>query len=133
MMKGYIGAVLGTPIACEARIGRSLSRVAPAYQQRRRSDTARLLNPVPYTAAYYGHKLHIDQNEKLAMFGVTHVCAIDGYSKYIPAYCTMSVKNNLVIYENIYSSVHRSVLWPQVTYRSKRETGYVWGDPCLRY
>ena len=102
MMKGYIGAVLGTPIACEARIGRSLSRVAPVYQQRRRSDTARLLNPVPYTAAYYGHKLHIDQNEKLAMFGVTHVCAIDGYSKYIPAYCTMSVKNNLVIYENMY-------------------------------
>ena len=91
MMKGYIGAVLGTPIACEARIGRYLSRVAPVYQQKRRSDTVRLLNPVPYTAAYYGHKLHIDQNEKLAMFGVTHVCAIDGYSKYIPAYCTMSM------------------------------------------
>lgn len=102
MMKGYIDAVSGKTVACETRIGRSLSRVAPVYQQRRRSDTARLLNPSPYTAAYYGHKLHIERNEKLVMFGVTHVCAIDGYSKCVPACCTMSVKNDLVIYEKIY-------------------------------
>ena len=102
IMKGYIDSVLGTLVACETRIGRSLSRVAPVYQQRRKSGTAQLLNPAPYTAAYYGHKLHIDQNKKLAMFGVTHVCAIDGCSKYIPSYCTMCVKNNLVIYEKIY-------------------------------
>ena len=37
-------------------------------------------NPIPYQAEYFGHKLHLDQNEKLAMYGVTHVCAIDGYS-----------------------------------------------------
>nr|XP_020461071.1 uncharacterized protein LOC109963123 isoform X2 [Monopterus albus] len=30
-----------------------------------------------------GHKLHLDQNEKLVMFGVTHVLAIDGFSKKI--------------------------------------------------
>ena len=39
-----------------------------------------------------GHKLHIDQNEKLVMFGVTHIIAVDGYSKKIVANATMPVK-----------------------------------------
>lgn len=52
------------------------------------------------------HKLHIDQNEKLAMYGVTHVCTIDGYSKYIPACHTLSVKNNLIIYKEIYRFIY---------------------------
>lgn len=62
----------------------------------------RNLNPVPYYAAYMGHKLHLDQNEKLAMFGVTHVIAIDGYSSKVVAHATMPVKNNLIIYEDVY-------------------------------
>lgn len=52
-----------------------------------------------------GHKLHLDQNEKLAMFGVTHVIAIDGYSRKVVAHATMPVKNNLVIYEDVYRYV----------------------------
>ena len=102
MMKGHIDANAGRSVASEKRIGRSLQCVAPEYHVRRRNDTARQTNPIPYTASYYGHKLHIDQNEKLVMYGVTHVCAIDGYSKYIPACHTMSVKNNLIIYEELY-------------------------------
>lgn len=39
-----------------------------------------------------GHKLHMDQNEKLVMSGVTHVIAVDGYSKKIVANVTMPVK-----------------------------------------
>ena len=58
-------------------------------------------NSVPYHAAYFGHKLHLDQNEKLAMFGVTHVLAVDGYSSQIVAHASMPVKNNLTIYEEI--------------------------------
>lgn len=63
---------------------------------------ARNLNPVPYEAEYVGHKLHMDQNEKLCMFGVTHVVAIDGYSKKIVGHSTMPIKNNLTIYEEVY-------------------------------
>ena len=44
----------------------------------------------------------MDQNEKLVMFGVTHICAIDGYSGRIVAFTTMPVKNNVEIYEEIY-------------------------------
>lgn len=103
MMKGYLDAsAAGQTVASEKRVGQSLARVAPEYHHRRRQDAVRQTNPVPYIANYYGHKLHVDQNEKLVMYGVTHVCAIDGFSKFISAYCTMSVKNNLIVYEKIY-------------------------------
>ena len=57
----------------EQRVGESLKRVNPGYSHARRTSTARQLNPVPYRADYFGHKLHIDQNEKLVMYGVTHM------------------------------------------------------------
>ena len=59
---------------------------------------ARNINPIPYFAECFGHKLHMDQNEKLAMFGITHVLAIDGYSGKIVGSTSMPVKNNLLIY-----------------------------------
>ena len=34
-----------------------------------------------YEAHHFGDKLHLDQNEKLVMYGVTEVLAIDGYSR----------------------------------------------------
>lgn len=42
------------------------------------------------------------QNEKLALFGVTHVIAIDGYTSKVVSHAAMPVKNNLVIYEAVY-------------------------------
>ncbi|XP_072573404.1 uncharacterized protein [Paramormyrops kingsleyae] len=79
------------------------------------TEGLRNFNPVPYHAAYMGHKVHLDQNEKLAMFGVTHVIAVDGYSSKVVAYATMPVKNNLTIYEEVYrSAVVNYGLWDQV-------------------
>ena len=66
------------------------------------SDTIDQLNPVCYVALYFGHKLHIDQNEKLIMFGETHVIARDGYSGKIVGFITMPIKNNLDIYESVF-------------------------------
>ena len=60
------------------------------------------MNPIPYRADYFGHKLHIDQNEKLVMFGVTHICAVDGYSGKIVEFVTMPVKNNVEIYAHFF-------------------------------
>ena len=86
----------------EQRVGQSLCRVAPANHQARQSSTRQRLNPVPYHANYFGHKLHIDQNEKLAMYGVCHICASDGYSSKIVGFITMPIKNNLEIYEHLF-------------------------------
>ena len=58
------------------------------YQVQRNTNTARQTNPYPYHADYFGHKLHMDQNEKLAMYGLTEVSACDGYSGRIVAFAT---------------------------------------------
>jgi len=84
------------------RVGQSLKRVNPGYQQARQAATAHQTNPVPYHADYAGHKLHIDQNEKLVMYGVTHIAALDGYTGMIVGFVSMPIKNNLEIYDNLY-------------------------------
>ena len=84
----------------QQKVGESLSRVSPAYQEARRTATAHQTNPAPYHADYPGHKLHVDQNKKLLMFGVTHVAAVDRFSDMIVGFLTMPVKNNIVIYSD---------------------------------
>ena len=78
----------------EMRVGASLQRVNGTYHQARRTATARQLNPVPYRADYFGHK------EKLVMFGVTHMCAVDGFSGKIVSFITTPVKNCIQIYSH---------------------------------
>ena len=89
----------------QARVGKSLRSQNPSYHHARRTLTARQMNPIPYRADYFGHKLHIDQNEKCVMYGVTHICAIDGYSGKIVGFLTMPVKNNVEIYNHLFRSV----------------------------
>lgn len=84
-------------IVGEQRVRSSMTRVTPVYCEQRRQRTYRQLNPVPYYAEYYGHKMHIDQNEKLVRFGVTHVAASDGFSGKILNIITMPVKNPIRI------------------------------------
>ena len=89
-------------IVGEQRERRSLNSVAPLYVQQRRRHTYHQLNPTPYYAEYFGHKLHADQNEKLVKYGVTHVAASDGYSGKLLGIISLPLKNNLTIYEDLY-------------------------------
>ncbi|KAK9963850.1 hypothetical protein ABG768_007011 [Culter alburnus] len=112
MIKGYL-AMKGVH-AAETRIGTVLRPMHQPYHEARRQG-ARNLNPTPYQAGYMGHKIHMDQNEKLAMFGVTHVFAIDGFSKKVVAHSTMPIKNNLAIYEDVFRpAVLEYGIWDQV-------------------
>uniref|UniRef100_A0A1X7VSJ3 Reverse transcriptase Ty1/copia-type domain-containing protein n=1 Tax=Amphimedon queenslandica TaxID=400682 RepID=A0A1X7VSJ3_AMPQE len=77
----------------EDRVGTSLRRVDPTHHVHRSRVTKRHLNPVPFHSDYFGHKLHIDQNKKLVMFGVRHICAVDGFSGKIVSFITTPVKN----------------------------------------
>ena len=65
-----------------------------------------------YYARYFGHKLHLDQNEKLVHYGVTYVLARDDYSGKIVAGTIVSRKNNR---DEIYrQSLLQYGLWDQV-------------------
>ena len=86
----------------ERRVGESLCLVNPGYNYAWRTNTARQMNLIYYHADYFGHKLHVDQSEKLVMFGCTHVCAIDGYSSKIVRFITLPVKNNYRIYADMF-------------------------------
>jgi len=100
MMTGYLA--LQRISINQGRVAESLRRVNPVYQNARQTATTRQTNPVPYRADYPGHKLHVDQNEKLVMYGVTHVAAVDGFSGMIVGFVTMPVKNNIEIYSNLF-------------------------------
>ncbi len=86
----------------EGRVRKALHLANPGYQQARQARTERQLNPTPYRASYFGQKLHIDQNEKLVMYGVTHICAIDGYSGKVVGFVSMPIKNNVEIYRHMF-------------------------------
>ena len=100
MMTGLLGSH-GIRVS-QLRVGQSLQRVNPGHHQQRVRRINRLTNPISYRSEYAGEKLHIDQNEKLVMFGITHVCAIDGHSGKIVSFITMPIKNNIVIYERVF-------------------------------
>lgn len=99
-MTGYLASE-GFRVS-QQRVGLSLKRADFLNHSKRRSCTHHSINPIPYTASYFGEKLHIDQNEKLVIFGVTHVCAIDGFSGKIVGFVSMPIKSNTIIYNELY-------------------------------
>lgn len=88
--------------ASEKRIGDMMRELRPREHAVRVGLHRQLRNPIPYTARYFGHKLHIDQNEKLVMHGMCHICAIDGYSSKIIRHCVFPAKNCVDIYADFY-------------------------------
>ena len=103
MVKRYLRS--RSVYAGERRAGKSLSKVAPEYHKQRQNRAKQQTNPVPYSAEKFGHNLHIDLNEKLVMYGVVHVCAVDRYSGMIVSHALMPVKNNHLIHDHIYRLV----------------------------
>ncbi|XP_070535044.1 uncharacterized protein [Ptychodera flava] len=119
MMLGYLRSK-GYGIG-RRRIMQSLKRSDPYNHNRRRQDTVRTINPVAYFAPYFGHKLHVDQNEKLVFYGATIVLFSDGCSRKIVGYASMPVKNNLIIYEEFRRVVLSYGIWDMVRVDHGRE------------
>ena len=86
----------------ERKVGNALKKICPSTQAERRIQARRLFNPKVYKEDYFGHKLHVDQHEKLVMYGVIHVVVRDGCSGMITGYTTMIIKRNLAIYKKMF-------------------------------
>lgn len=99
----------------QRRIGSSLCLMFPRAQSQRATTMDMHINPVPYTAFYFGEKLHFDQNEKLCMYGVIHVLAIDGYSRKLVGFITLPSKNPIQIYKLLYRPIlQQHGIWDQL-------------------
>ena len=113
-MKGYVEAAKGVRVS-ERKLKQVLPAIAPFGHFRRQTNSLERSNPAIYSARYFGHKVHLDQNEKLVHFGVTYVMARDGFSGKIVGAVVMPRKNNLIIYDAVYrSAVLEFGLWNQV-------------------
>ena len=80
------------------QVSKSLRWVNPVNHAKRREDTVRRRNPVPYYAPYYGNKLQCDQNEKLGMYGCTFYALSNGCSSRIIRLFSMPKENAVIIY-----------------------------------
>ena len=107
MMGGFLKAH-GFKVS-EQRIGEALCRVDPVHHTIRRNLARRSINPTFYKADYFGQKLHVDQNEKIVMYGATHVCAVPlmgSVAKLSPSFLCRSNPTRLytINYTGIYYS-----------------------------
>ena len=88
-------------IVSQDRIRLAMQQVAPGPMSIRRRISNQATNPHPYHANYFGDKIHFDQNEKLNMYGVVHVIAVDGYSRKICGLISIPRKNPILIYDKL--------------------------------
>lgn len=100
MVKGYLKG--NGIVASHKRIAGILKAADPAAAAARTCRRDKRANPIPYHAAHFGDKLHIDQNEKLIMFGVCHVAGIDGATCKIVSHQVFPEKNCRAIYEDFF-------------------------------
>ena len=99
----------------ERKLRSILPRISPQWHTARQQSSHKRSNPPIYITHYFGHKLHIDQNEKLVHYGVTYVLARDGYSGKIVGAAVMALKNNEIIYDEVYRSCSLEYgLWDEV-------------------
>ena len=99
-MRGYLWSK-GFRIS-ERNVATALNAVDPDSYESRQQNALDRTNPISYQPRYFGHKLHIDQNENLSSFGVTSVVARDGYSGKIVSFGVMPINNNPAIYHLLY-------------------------------
>ena len=120
MLKGYIRSK--GILVSERKLKTSIPRISPQWHQARQQSSHERSNPSIYVARYFGHKLHLDEKEKLVHYGVTYALARDGFSGKIVGSAIMPRKNNEIIYDKVYRAcVIEHGFWDQVRVDHGRE------------
>lgn len=102
----------------QRRIGNALSVLYPHAHHQRAVVSYQHINPLPYRAPHFGKKLHFDRNEKLNMFGVIHILAIDGFSRKIVGLISIPQNNPIIIFDRLFRPLYLSSM--------EYGTNYVW-------
>ena len=76
---------------------------------------------MPYNSQYFGHKLHIDLNEKLVHFNCVLIGAIDGFSGKILACQAVPKKNNFAIASMYLFLINKYGIWDKIRVDHGRE------------
>ncbi len=114
MMKGYVAASRNISVS-ERQLRALLPHISPQGHLGRTQASSERTNPTLYNARYFGHKLHVDQNEKLDHYGVTYVLARDGFFGKVVAGTVMPRKKNEIIFEQVFRpALVEYRLWNQV-------------------
>lgn len=100
MLKGYMLS-RGFSIL-EGHLRSGVPQIAGPQRIQRQLGQVDCTNPCLYHADYFSEKLHIDQNEKLSMYGVTYLVARDGYSGKISTGAVMPHENNITMYDKAF-------------------------------
>ena len=100
-MNGYLSSSRGIKVS-KRKLKTLMPAVSPQGHYSRQRSTQERTNPSVYTARYFGHKIHFDQNEKLVHYGVTYILARDGSSGKIVGRAVMARKNNPIIYDQVH-------------------------------
>lgn len=99
----------------QRRIGNALSVLYPHAHHQRAVVSYQHINPLPYRAPHFGEKLHFDQNEKLNMFGVIHILAIDGFSRKIVGLISIPQNNPIIIFDCLFRPLLEQYgIWDQL-------------------
>lgn len=69
---------------------------------------------MPYNSQYFGHKLHVDLNEKLVDFNCLLVGAIDGFSGKLLSYFTIHRKNCVNVCQMYREICIKHGVWDQI-------------------
>jgi hypothetical protein len=69
---------------------------------------------VPHNSQYFGHKLHVDLNEKLVDFNFLLVGAIDGFSGKLLSYFTIHRKNCINVCQMYREICIKHGVWDQI-------------------
>ena len=83
----------------EYRVAQAMIIADPENHLLRVQDGQKRFNPVPYNAKYFGHKLHVDLNEKLVDYNCLIIGCIDGYCGFLLEIICIHRKNCLDVYD----------------------------------
>ena len=87
----------------KTKLKKLLSETNPEAQPKRQNVVGRLLNPKVCNGKIFVDKIHYDQNEKLGIFRVVHVCAQNGFSGKIVGHAKIARKNKPCKYMKKYT------------------------------